>query len=390
MADKKASVLQKIFQTVVEREGLCNITPDYRKQNVLRHICGCRSSQSNIVITMCPECGHNEYHYGSCHDSCCPICGEAKREAWIATESQYILDVPYYHIVFTVPHELNPLFLLAPKIMYNFLFKASSEALKEMGKDSKWLGAEQMGFMMMLHSFGSNLSLHPHVHCLAAGCGLDGKGDLVFAKKKGYFMPVKALAKKFKGIFLNLLKNEFPKELLDDPNQLESIRKACNFKKWNVELRDRTNNKEAVMNYLGRYVNRTAISESRIKDYNLETGQVTFSYKDYADHSKVKDMVLSDSEFVRRFLMHVPPKGFMKLRFYGFWGNRDRVKRFAELDKKFEAIARSQGRKFERRIRVKKVSISDALRFLAEKRGEVFQDIHLCPQCKTELYYMRA
>lgn len=240
----------------------------------------------------CECCGHTEIHYNSCKNPNCPECGAVDKEIWIHKQERFTLNVNYFHVVFTIPNELNILCLMDPKFMYKALFDVSAETIKELSKDKKYLGAK-IGFTSVLHTWGQNLSLHPHIHMIVPGGGIDSNGKWKNSKKK-FFLPVKVVSKLFKGKFLSYTK--------------KPMKSA-----------------KHVVKYLGRYTHRIAISNARIKKY--EDNKVTFSYKDYSDHNQIKEMTLDDTEFFRRYMMHVLPPNFMKIRHYGFLGNRNKEER---------------------------------------------------------------
>lgn len=268
----------------------------------------CRTSSMPRFAAVCEDCGDVTQRYCSCGNRNCPTCQGMKQAVWVEKRMDEALDVPYFHTVFTVPDDLNPLFMREPK-MYDLLFRSVSETLLTLGKDERYLGGT-VGFIAVLHTWGSNLSLHPHLHVILPGCALKGN-KVLFPKQEDFLFPVRVMSRLFRGKFLHYMK-----ELgLSVPAGLYE-------KEWVVYMKDVPDKGSHVIRYLGRYTHRTAISDARIRNFTEDT--VTFSYKDYRD-SALKEMTLSSSEFVRRFLLHVLPKGFRKIRFYGFLCNRKRT-----------------------------------------------------------------
>lgn len=299
------------------KQGKVDITKmSPKKQKLVKDILICHTVACGFSISVCPKCGKAEIHYGSCNNPACPMCGKVKREIWADNLYEKLPESNYYHIVFTIPAELNRLCLHDSTFMYNTLFAASAEAIKKILGDKKWMGAEKLGFFSVLHTWGQNLSLHPHIHMVLCGTGIDEEGNLVIPKRKGgkYLVPAKALAKLFKGIFMDKVRKKYEKEV-NWEKDLNSAAKS----RWNIEIREKHENTGHVVEYLGRYVNRIAISNGRLKEY--DGNEVEFSYKDYRDHNKIKTMKLTDKEFLRRYFMHVLPERFAKIRYYGFFGN---------------------------------------------------------------------
>lgn len=277
------------------------------KIKALEDIRICRTEELGGFILKCQDCGHEMYHYRSCGNRNCPVCQDMKQKIWVETIMSEALDLPYYHVVFTVPDILNPVFLHEPRKMYDILFSSASQTLMQLGKDKRWVGGK-LGFLCVLHTWGSNLSLHPHLHVILIGAGLD-KGRVMRPKHDGYMFPVRIISKLFRGKFLDLMRSgslPIPAGIYDSD--------------WVVYNKE-TDTGEHIIRYLGRYTHRVAITDSRI--VKVTDMDVTFSYKDYRD-GKIKQMTLSRDEFCRRFLLHVLPKRFRKIRFYGFLANRNK------------------------------------------------------------------
>ena len=284
--------IQDIFK-YMDIEGKIDYSKlNHKQKKALRNIIECKTEVMGFNTDTCECCGHTEIHYNSCKNPNCPECGAVDKEIWIHKQERFTLNVNYFHVVFTIPNELNTLCLIDPKFMYKALFTISAETIKELSKDKKYLGAN-IGFTSVLHTWGQNLSLHPHIHMIVPGGGIDSNGKWTSSKKK-FFLPVKVVSKLFKGKFLSYTK--------------KPMKSA-----------------KHVVKYLGRYTHRIAISNARLKKY--EDNKVTFSYKDYSDHNQIKEMTLDDTEFFRRYMMYVLPPNFMKIRHYGFLGNRNKEER---------------------------------------------------------------
>ncbi len=311
---------RQIISDEIENGNLILEELDHKKAKVLKDIMECHTPAKGIAMSFCPHCGHSEYHNGSCHNACCPCCGSSVRLKWIEKQQDYVLDARYFHIVFTIPSELNPLCLYDPEFMYNCLFDSVGQTLLAFSDDQKFLGG-MPGFYCALHTWGQKLDLHPHIHVIFCAGALTDSGEWVTPKRttkdgRPFLFPVKALAAKFRGEFMARLSEHFLSGEVFDKRELNSIIHKSLNKKWNVEIRESTGDPSHVIEYLGRYVNRVAITESRIVSY--ENGIVTFKYKDYRDGNKIKTMELTAQEFLRRFMMHIPPRYFTTKRGYGF------------------------------------------------------------------------
>jgi hypothetical protein len=293
------------------------LSPEQGK--VMRAIINCRTAKLGGHIDVCPTCGYIRPSYNSCRNRHCPKCQAFAKERWIENQKYDLLDVAYFHVVFTIPEELRSLFFCCDRVMCNLLFRAVAETLSQLASDQKYLGAK-IGFTSVLHTWGQNLSFHPHIHCIVPAGGLTRVMQWRNSRKK-FFLPVKVLSRKFRGKFLALLQQtpEFAGKLD------QTIIDSCYHKEWVVYCKPPFKDAACVVEYLGRYTHRVAISNSRI--LSISDGKVTFKWRDYKDCSKWKIMTLSAAEFIRRFLLHVLPKGFMKIRHYGILGNRDKARR---------------------------------------------------------------
>lgn len=301
-------------------------------RKVISNIISCRTSELGGHIDECEECGHIRISYNSCRDRHCPKCQTLKKEKWLEDRKNDLLPVSYFHVVFTIPEELNFLTLTNQKVMYSILFKATSETLLELSRDTKYLGAE-IGFTTILHTWGQNLMNHPHIHCVVPSGGLSLDGNRWIDSKEDFFIPVRVLSRKFRGKFLYYLKKEYyNNSTLKFISDAENLKYKDVFqcfvdklykKEWIVYCKPPFGSPEHVLEYLGRYTHRIAISNNRIIAF--ENGLVVFKWRDYRDNNKEKFMTVTAEEFIRRFLMHVLPQKFVKIRHYGILSNRSRV-----------------------------------------------------------------
>jgi len=311
---------------------------DYRKSHVLSAgeskaitaIQTCRTAAQGAHVDHCDECGYEHISYNSCRNRNCPKCQTFAKEEWVDRQRQYLIDRQYFHVVFTVPAGLRPVFYQNQGKMYNLLFKAAAQSLLELCADGKYLGAKP-GITTILHTWGQNLSFHPHLHCVVTGGGLTGLGTWKDSRKK-FFIPVKVLSRKFRGKLMYLFKQERFEYFgsiahLNDVGRLGGLIDKLYSSDWVVYCKPPFGCAQKVIDYLGRYTHRVAISNNRI--ICLEDGIVTFRWRDYSDGNKQKTMSLSAEEFVRRFMMHVLPSGFRKIRHYGILASRDKTKRIA-------------------------------------------------------------
>lgn len=268
----------------------------------------CRSEALGGHLDACTSCGTTRISYNSCRNRHCPKCQGKNREDWIQKREAELLPVPYFHVVFTLPSELNQLAMYQPREVYSSLFETAWDTLQTFGRDPKHLGA-QSGMISILHTWGQQLNLHPHLHCIVPGGGLTQNGKWKTAKSKGkYLFPVKAMSTVFRAKYVERLKAKMPQ--LD-----KQLVNALFTKNWVVYAKRPFGHPKAVLEYLGRYTHKVAISNHRIK--SVENGQVTFGYKDYRQKGKKLEMTLDGMEFIRRFSQHVLPKGFVRIRHYG-------------------------------------------------------------------------
>jgi hypothetical protein len=278
----------------------------------------CRTAALGGHIDACDDCGTVRISYNSCRNRHCPKCQGKNREDWIAARSDELLPVPYFHVVFTLPDSINTLAIHQPKLVYDTLFDAAWETLAAFGRQN----GLKMGMISVLHTWGQNLSLHPHLHCIVPGGGVDKEGNWQNIRSDGKFLfSVKALSKVFRAKFCYKLKER-------DSLQYNKIRLALWQQSWVVYAKKPFGNADSVVAYLGRYSHKIAISNNRLQE--IDSDSVTFSYKDYRQHGVKKLMKISQEEFIRRFALHILPKRFVKIRHYGFLSSswkREKLKR---------------------------------------------------------------
>jgi predicted Zn-ribbon and HTH transcriptional regulator len=303
------------------------------QRRVLRDLARCRTAALGGHRQRCDRCGYEDFSYNSCRNRHCPKCQASTRAEWLEKEAANLLDVPYFHVVFTLPAEVGPLALQNRREIYGALFRAASDTLSTIARDPKHLGAEP-GFLMVLHTWGQNLLLHPHVHCVVPGGGISPDGSRWIPCRAGFFLPVRVLSRLFRGKFLALLEGLYKNGKLSFFGQLAPLRDRSAWEaflaplrkaEWVVYSKPPFGGARQVLKYLARYTHRVAISNRRI--LSLSGGKVRFRWKDYAHGSKQRTMELAAGEFIRRFLLHVIPPGFVRIRHYGFLANRLRVKK---------------------------------------------------------------
>lgn len=378
-----------VFRQHSARYGL-NKGLSKQQAKVVKAISGCRTESMGVHVYSCTdtECNYSEQSYNSCADRHCPKCQGNKRLAWLKKRTSELLPVPYYHVVFTIPHLLNLLFLFNRHLCYNILFKASSDTLKTFGRDPEYLGAE-LGFFGILHTWGQTLIDHFHIHFVVPGGGVrtekDGKKTWVELPRKGRFIfPSTAISKVFRGKLIKLLKQAHQKgelvfpdtELeLKDPFFFEQFMDRVVSRKWNVFTKRPFAGPHEVLSYVSRYTHRVAISNHRI--VSIKDGMVSFTYKNYKDKGYKNGtnfnpkelMVLKAEEFIRRFLLHTLPRGYHRIRMYGFMANASRKSNLKELKSLIE---------FQRgRPLFKEGYLEDLLNKLFD------ESFSKCPKCKT-------
>jgi hypothetical protein len=303
------------------------------QRRVLRDLARCRTAALGGHRHRCDRCGYEDISYNSCRNRHCPKCQASTRAEWLEKEASNLLDVPYFHVVFTLPAEVGPLALQNRREIYGALFRAASDTLSTLARDPKHLGAEP-GFLMVLHTWGQNLLHHPHVHCVVPGGGISPDGSRWIPCRARFFLPVRVLSRLFRGKFIAILEGLYKSGKFSFFGQLTALRERPAWDaflsplrkaEWVVYSKPPFGGARQVLKYLARYTHRVAISNRRI--LSLSGGKVRFQWKDYANGSKHRTMELSAGEFIRRFLLHVIPRGFVRVRHYGFLANRLRMKK---------------------------------------------------------------
>jgi hypothetical protein len=298
---------------------------------VLRAIVACRTAALGGHIEQCDRCGQRAISYNSCLNRHCPKCQWAARQAWLAKRSAELLPVPYYHVVFTLPHVLAPLALQNKALVYGLLFRAAAETLLQIAADPKHLGAK-IGFLAVLHTWGQTLLHHPHLHCVVPGGGLSPDQRRWIPCGHKFFLPVKVLSVVFRGKFLDALERAFKKHKLtlagqltplQSPAEFAALLRAAAHRNWVVYAKRPFAGPAQVLTYLSRYTHRIAITNSRL--VAMADGRVTFRWRDYAHGHQTRTMTLEADEFLRRFLLHVLPATFVRIRYFGLFANRHRA-----------------------------------------------------------------
>ena len=293
----------------------------------------CKTGKLGYSVAYCPECGHQVIHSCSCNNRDCPSCQAPLEKKWVMERnSELVSGIAYYHVIFTLPHALNPLILANQKLLYGLLFSAASEALIMLCRDRKYMGA-MPGIVMVLHTWGQQLNFHPHLHVCLSGGGISPAGKFIESRHKGFIIPEGVLGKVFRGKFLDGLKTLRENDKLCYSGAALELRNSYQWKEWLDHLyainwvpflKETFNGNGNAIEYLARYAYRTAISNSRIID--VREDEVEFHYTDYADLNRKKTLVLSGEAFISRFLLHVLPKGFHRVRFSGYLANCRKTK----------------------------------------------------------------
>ena len=308
-----------------------------QQYRVAQAIIHCRTAALGGHVDACSDCGHWAISYNSCRNRHCPKCQWSAQQRWVRRRMEELLPVRYFHVVFTLPADLNALVAANEAVLYSLLFRTAWATLHQLARQARWLGA-QPGMVAVLHTWGQNLSLHPHLHCIVPGGGLADDGATWVAARDGFFLPVRVLSRLFRGKFLGHLRELHRQgclqfhgqaEPLEDPLKFRQLTAALYQTEWVVYAKRPFGGPQQVINYLGRYTHRIAISNRRI--LAVEDDKVTFAYKDYRQNGAKKVMTLHATEFIRRFLQHCLPPGFQKIRYYGILATRNKKTKLALL-----------------------------------------------------------
>jgi hypothetical protein len=345
------------------------------QRRVIRAIEQCRTASLGGHRYECATCAHQVVVYNSCRNRHCPKCQSLAKAKWLEAREAELLPVKYFHVVFTVPDCLAVMALQNARVFYGLMFQAVSHTLLKIAADPRRLGAA-IGFFAVLHTWGQTLQLHPHLHCVVPGGGLSaGKKQWQACRGRKFFLPVKVLSRVFRGAFIDFLKQAYGKGELEFHGELERLRNPREFTKlvakscrtdWVVYAKQPFGGPRQVLNYLGRYTHRVAISNQRL--LKLEAGKVTFNWRDYRDGNQTKEMTLAAEEFLRRFLLHVLPDGFQRIRYFGLMANRSRAQNLILC---------------QQLLGVEKVEKADIASQSWKARYEQLtgKDVSLCPAC---------
>ena len=346
-----------------------------QQRRVLRAIVQCRTAALGGHVQQCNRCGHRVASYNSCRNRHCPKCQSLAKAKWLEARQEELLPVTYYHVVFTLPDSLANLALQNARLIYNLLFRCASQTLLTIAADPKHLGAK-LGFFAVLHTWGQTLMLHPHLHCVVPAGGLSSDGLRWIACRPRFFLSVRVLSSLFRGLFLHHLNQAYQQgklqfdgdlEALARPQAFTGLLKKARRKKWVVYAKRPFGGPQQVLDYLGRYTHRVAISNHRL--VGLEDGRLTFNWKDYRDSGASKPMTLDAVEFIRRFLLHVLPEAFQKIRYFGFMANRHRTDNLALCRRSIQPASPS----------VSPPLVKDWKDRYRELTGN---DLNVCPACK--------
>lgn len=318
---------------IFRQSGFSRRHPLSRQQRrTIGALIACRTAALGSHVDECGQCGQTRISYNSCRNRHCPKCQSLARAQWLEARQAELLPVDYFHVVFTLPEEIARLAFYNRKTVYGILFRATAETLLTIARDPRHLGAE-IGFFTILHTWGQNLHFHPHLHCVIPGGGLSPDQSRWITCRPGFFLPVRVLSRLFRRLFLESLQKAFDQGQLEFPGEIDGLRERQAFRdylapvvraEWVVYAKPPFGGPAHVLQYLGRYTHRVALSNDRL--LSTGNGQVSFRYKDYrsAGREKHKVMTLPEDEFVRRFLTHLLPPGFQKIRFHGFLSHRRR------------------------------------------------------------------
>jgi Putative transposase/Transposase zinc-binding domain len=308
--------------------------PDYQK-SALWCLSRCRTEALGGYIVECAECQQRSYFFKSCRHRGCPQCEGAKEAAWMLARQDELLPTHYFHVVFTVPHCLNELFLKNQPLGYSIFFSAVAKALTTVVGNR--LGGAKIGFFSILHTWGQRLDLHPHIHCVVPGGGIAPDGNWVLtSKKRRFLVSTKVLAEVFRAILLKKLRQAYRKKKIHYQGDLETLFNQAVRKKWVVHAKPPFSSPLCVLKYLSRYTRKVALSNSRL--LSLKNGMVTFRFKDYAQKESDRICTINAVEFLRRFLMHIPKPGFMRIRYFGFMAGPNRKARINQLKERIAGV----------------------------------------------------
>ena len=347
----------------------------YAQKKAMSHIQVCRSAKLGGHIEQCDQCGFKQNSYNSCRDRHCPKCQTMVKEQWLNDRKAELLPCGYFHLVFTLPHELNPIILCNKRVTLKLLFTAANKTLQAFAKDPKWRLCGRLGFIAVLHTWSQNLMDHFHLHCLIPAGVLSFKKDRWIPAHESFLFKIESLAKEFKIRYLDYLTTAYRKgELIfpgntarfESPQEFAHLLESLLEATWIAYAKRPFADPSQVLEYLGRYTHRVAISNNRI--LSIDNGKVTFTYRDRQDNNKIKTMSLAAHEFIRRFLLHILPSGFMKIRYFGFLSHTNKKQAVALIRKLIDPDMKLPEK-------IKETIIEMMLRLTGT-------DITCCPKCK--------
>jgi len=316
------------------------------KRKVISSIQNCRTEALGGRVEECDSCEHSVIFYNSCRNRHCPQCQSMKKEKWILERKNEVLPFTYFHIVFTLPDSLNSIVIRNKRVVYNLMFDVSRETLLSVSADEKYFGAD-IGFFSILHTWGQKLNLHPHLHCVVPGGGYSEKKQKWIYAPNNYFVPVEVLKRRYRSLFLQGLKKLYREKNLylhgteyTDAVKFQKMIDSLFAAQWVVYLKESFQGRESVIEYLARYTHRIAISNHRIVEF--KDGIVKFSYRDYADENRKKIMEISAESFISRFMMHVVPRRFVRIRYYGILSHRNKKRAVEACREFFEIVKKNE------------------------------------------------
>lgn len=364
--------IRQVFEAAYQDDSLAAFYQSDIQLKTAHSILNCKTGRLGYHVSRCDSCGHMEFHNNSCRNRNCPLCQAVSKEIWVDKRRAEVIDSPYFHVVFTLPHELNPLLYCNQKLLYDLFHKCCAQTLLELSADKKFLGAVP-GIIQVLHTWNQQLLYHVHMHCIVSGGGLTKQQQIRRSSRK-FFLPVKVLRDKFKGKFMASLTSLYESGSLVFSSSCAHLKNSYAFREWKEVLyakdwcpyiKETFNGFGNAIEYLGRYTHKVAIGESRILSVSQDS--VTFSARGIKPGSPRRIITLSPMEFIRRFLMHVLPSGFQKIRYYGFLNNRMKTYNLKVIFKL------QGGQRFRQRY---------AGMTMAELLKAVWHfDIHICPEC---------
>ena len=345
MGERPRHEIAEVFQRYLEAQPARQAGPawSWEQRSVVDRILACRTARLGGHVDACDACGQRTISYNSCRNRHCPKCQGSAQALWLAARQGEVLPVPYAHVVFTIPQCLAPLALQNPKVVYDLLLRTAARTLQEIAANPRHLGA-RLGFFTILHTWGQTLVHHPHVHCVVPAGGLADDGRTWKPCRPGFFLPVRVLSRLFRGKLLAELAEAFREGRIELYGRLADYRSSAAFGRllhearrteWVVYAKPPFGSPDQVLAYLGRYTHRVAIANSRL--VRLEEGQVSFRWRDYRHHDKLKVMTLAAGEFIRRFLLHTLPDGFHRIRHYGLLANGHRRAKLAHCRQLLDA-----------------------------------------------------